>query len=176
MQMAKIVCTKVFILSFYLVNTTAWASGPIFSCVDIQGKSPIRFQDRPCALTHQQGILEDRGITSIMSPSPLSALESNPLEALAVAKERARAYRQAEAAYKREKRLEGRQARQAKQLQQAQLRAERRHLRCQSTLEKIRTIEARLRQGSKISQVLRLREQLKTLQIKKERYCLAETT
>ncbi len=143
----------------------AWAEGMIFCCVD--SAEVVAFQDRPCADLKTQHVLSD------VHTYPFTSIArvDDPLEALVEARKRANAYKKEQALQKTQKRAEAQKDRQSKQAAEALRRIERRKLRCQSIGEKIKKIEARLKQGCKIKHCLRLKEQLKDEQLKKARYC-----
>jgi hypothetical protein len=144
----------------------------IFYCVDPAGM--VAFQDRPCASSYTQRILDDIHTYPLILASAQSDQThsgDNPLEALAKAKKNAVIYKKEQAYQKKQKRLAAQQTRQTKQALLAQSRIERRQLRCEKTGEKIKVLEAQLRQGCKTQKFLRLKEQLKNEMIKKDRYC-----
>ena len=148
-------------------------SACIFYCVDPAGR--VAFQDRPCASSYTQRILDDIHTYPLILASAQSDqrhLGENPLEALVQAKKNVVIYKKEQAYQKKQKRLVSQQARQTKQALVVQRRIEHRQLRCQKTGEKIKTLEGQLRQGCKIPKCLRLKEQLKNEMIKKDRYCI----
>jgi len=147
----------------------------IFYCVDPAGM--VVFQDRPCASSHTQRILDDIHTYPLILASAQSDQThsgDNPLEALTQAKKNAVIYKKEQACQKKQKRLVAQQVRQSKQALLAQRRIARRKVRCEKTGEKIKTLEAQLRQGCKMPKCLRLKEQLKNEMIKKDRYCTEE--
>lgn len=147
-------------------------SACIFYCVNPAGM--ISFQDRPCASAYTQRVLDDVHTYPLILASAQSDQAhsgENPLEALAQAKKNAVIYKKEQASQKKQKRLAAQQARQTKQALVVQRKIERRQLRCQKTGEKIKTLEAQLRQGCKMPKSLRLKEQLKKEIIKRDRYC-----
>ena len=147
-------------------------SACIFYCVDPAGG--VAFQDRPCASSYTQRVLDDVHTYPLILASAQSNQTysgDNPLEVLAQAKKNVLIYKKEQAHQKKQKRVAAQQARQSKQALLAQRRIERCQSRCEKTGEKIKTLEAQLRQGSKMPRLLRLKEQLKKEMIKKDRYC-----
>ncbi len=151
-------------------------SACIFYCVDPAGM--VAFQDRPCASSYTQRVLDDVHTYPLIQIASAQSQQThsgdNPVEALARAKKNVLIYKKEQAHQKKQKRLVAQQARQTKQALLAQRRIEHRQLRCKKTGEKIRTLEAQLRQGCKMPKCLRLKEQLKKEIIKKDRFCAEE--
>ncbi|MBP9729609.1 MAG: hypothetical protein KBD23_05705 [Gammaproteobacteria bacterium] len=147
----------------------------IFYCVNPAGM--VAFQDRPCASSHTQRVLDDVYTYPLILASAQSDqthVGENPLEVLVEAKKNAVIYKKEQAYQKKQKRLAAQQARQTKQAALARIRIEHRQLRCQKIREKIKNIETQLRQGCKMPKCLRLKEQLKKEIVKKDRYCTEE--
>ena len=111
-------------------------SACIFYCVNPAGM--VAFQDRPCASSHTQRVLDDVHTYPLIlasNQSDQSYSSGNPVEALAQAKKNVLIYKKEQAYQKKQKRLAAQQARQSKQALLAQRRIERRQLHCQKTGE-----------------------------------------
>lgn len=134
-------------------STVVWAG--VYRCVGETGV--VEFRDKPCQSTAEAQDF----LPYVYEPSNEKIIQQKE-KALEHTKERlaVQARKQARA-----------QARESKAAEEALLKAERRAARCTRTQEKIKEIEALLREGSKVRRFNRLKTQLSELERLKHRYC-----